>query len=684
MCGISGFIGGNVSSGEDLNFIARLMADALSHRGPDGAGVWSDVVAGVALSHRRLSIVDLSAAGDQPMISRCGRYVLVFNGMIYNHSELRLKLKKFMKSCLNDDDISELWNGNSDTETLLECISFWGIEKTLRHTVGMFAAAVWDRQEKALSLMRDRFGEKPLYYGWIGQGASSSFVFGSELKALRGHPSFDAEISREALSQYMRIMYVPSPYSIYKDIYKLEPGCLIRIQGELPKVAPRVPLEPGASFGALKMHRWWGLGEVVKDAKEKPITDESEALFMLEKQLTETVKLQSFADVPLGAFLSGGVDSSAIVALMQEQSSHPVKTFTIGFSEAGFDEAPHASKVAQLLGTDHNEMMVSPEMARDAIVSMPNIYDEPFADSSQIPTYLVSQAASQEVKVALSGDAGDEVFGGYNRYYWGPRIWDRLAKIPYPMRQALSKIIATVPEKFCDVFSEIIGVVNLGDKVQKVSRGIHGANNIDDFYWNIIYETSGATALIDETNVIYKKSLVEDFLINGNYPFGAGTDANISAKLDAAEKMMFKDSITYLPDDILCKVDRAAMANSLETRVPFLDHRLVELAWRFPQDMRVRGNQSKWALRQLLYKHVPRELIERPKAGFAIPIGQWLRGPLRAWAEALLDEDRLKREGYFDATSVRQRWSEHLQGKKHDTSFLWAVLMFQAWHESVK
>lgn len=683
MCGISGFIGGKVSSGQNLNFVAKLMADTLSHRGPDSAGVWSDVEAGVALSHRRLSIVDLSAAGDQPMISRCGRYVLVFNGMIYNHLELRLMLKKFMKSDLNDD-ISKLWSGNSDTETFLECISVWGIEKTLQHSVGMFAAALWDRQEQELNLMRDRFGEKPLYYGWIGQGASSSFVFGSELKALRGHPSFDAVISREALSQYMRIMYVPAPYSIYQGIYKLEPGCLLRIQGELPKVAPLVPLVPGASFGALKMHRWWGLGDVVKNAKEKSITNESEALFMLEKQLTETVKIQSLADVPLGAFLSGGVDSSAIVALMQEQSSHPIKTFTIGFTEAGFDEAPYASEVAQLLGTDHNEMMVSPEMARDAIISMPNVYDEPFADSSQIPTYLVSQAASQEVKVALSGDAGDEVFGGYNRYYWGPRLWNRLAQIPYPMRQALSKIIATVPEKFCDVFSEIIGVVNLGNKVQKVSRGIYGANNIDDFYWNIIYEASGGTALINEKNVKYKKSLVEGFLINGNYFSETRTSVNISSKLDAAEKMMFKDSVTYLPDDILCKVDRAAMANSLETRVPFLDHRVVELAWRFPQDMKVRGNISKWILRQLLYKHVPHELIERPKAGFAMPIGQWLRGPLRAWAEALLDENRLKREGYFDAVSVRQRWSEHLQGKQNDTSFLWAVLMFQAWHESVK
>lgn len=604
------------------------------------------------------------------MASAAGRFVIAFNGEIYNHQQLR--------SELTAAGAAPAWRGHSDTETLLAGFEHWGIEATLRHSVGMFAIAVWDSQHHTLTLARDRFGEKPLYYGWAGQGTDRAFVFGSELKALRAYPGFDNPVCREALAQYLRFMYVPAPRSIYQGIYKLEPGCLLTIQGQVPDTAPAQALRPGQSHAALQLKRWWSLSEAVEQAADAPLQDEAEALRQLEQALAESVKLQSLADVPLGAFLSGGVDSSTIVALMQQQSSRPVKTFTIGFDEAGFDESPHALAVARHLGTEHHEMRVSARMAQDVIPALPCMYDEPFADSSQIPTYLVSQAARQQVTVALSGDAGDELFGGYNRYFWGPRIWNRLAWLPLPLRQTLGRLITSVPVSGWDALAAPLGaargtagVARLGDKLHKLATRLQNVRDIDDLYRSLVSEWQDpASLVIGASGALLQEpaSMLDDAL-----PARGVADDQL--------RMMYRDSISYLPDDILCKVDRAAMATSLETRVPFLDHRVVELAWRLPLHMKIRGNVGKWALRQLLYQHVPRELIERPKAGFAIPVGQWLRGPLRDWAEDLLCEPRLRAEGYLHPAPIRQAWTEHLNGRRDHTARLWAVLMFQAWLE---
>ena len=666
MCGLAGYFSTAVQQG--MSETATQMARAIVHRGPDDAGAWADESAGLALGHRRLSIVDLSAAGHQPMHSASGRWVIAFNGEIYNHMALR--------DALQADNVAPAWRGHSDTETLLAAFECWGVEATLQRCVGMFAIALWDRQTRTLTLARDRFGEKPLYYGWVGQGEQRAFVFGSELKALKAYPGFDAPVCRQALAQYLRFMYVPAPRSIYQGIYKLEPGCLLTVQGQPPATAPLRPLRPGQVHGSLQVSRWWSLAAAVQAGASNPITSEADALRLVDEQLTNAVSLQSLADVPLGAFLSGGVDSSTIVALMQRQSSRPVKTFTIGFDEAGFDESPHALAVARHLGTEHHEMRVTAQMARDVIPHLPHMYDEPFADSSQIPTHLVCKAARQQVTVALSGDAGDELFGGYNRYFWGPRIWHRLSWLPMPLRQTLGHSVAAVPIGAWDAMGAPLGVgggtggvARLGDKLHKLALRLQTVRNIDDLYLSLVSEWQDPASLVigaGGAGVQEPLSLLDDALP------ASGTS-------DTALRMMYLDSISYLPDDILCKVDRAAMATSLETRVPFLDHRVAELAWRLPLSMKIRGNQGKWALRQVLYRHVPRELIERPKAGFAIPIGQWLRGPLRDWAEALLDEQRLRREGFLQSGPIRQRWAEHLAGKRDHTPSLWSVLMFQAW-----
>jgi asparagine synthase (glutamine-hydrolysing) len=666
MCGFAGFLTTDASAIVSYEAVATRMAHAIQHRGPDDAGAWADAQAGIALGHRRLSIVDLSAAGHQPMHSASGRFVLAFNGEIYNHLVLRAELE--------GNDIA--WRGHSDTETLLAGFDTWGVEAALKKTVGMFAIALWDKQARNLTLARDRFGEKPLYYGWVGQRANASgpaFVFGSELKALRVYPGFDNPVCREALAKYMRFMYIPAPSSIYQGVFKLEPGCLLTIQGKPPAAAPTLPLQPGADHETLSLRRWWSLADVVQAGVRNPINDEAEALQALESGLSEAVKLQSLADVPLGAFLSGGVDSSAIVALMQQQGTQPVKTFTIGFEEAAFDESDYARAVAHHLGTSHTELYVTSDQARDVISELPAMYDEPFADSSQIPTHLVCKAAHQHVKVALSGDAGDELFGGYNRYFWGPHMWKRLAWMPYAVRQALGVAVSSVPVGAWDAFGAPLnavlpassGIARVGDKAHKLAARLRSVRNMDELYWSLVAEWQDPAAVVKGVD--------------------AGTPAlarHAPAHLSSVERMMYFDSLTYLPDDILCKVDRASMATSLETRVPFLDHRVAELAWRLPLHMKIRGGEGKWALRQVLYQYVPRELIERPKAGFGIPVGQWLRGPLRDWAEGLLDEKRLHAEGYFHPAPIRQRWAEHVKGHRDHTHSLWAVLMFQTWLET--
>ncbi len=674
------------------------MVLAIQHRGPDDSGSWADLSAGVALGFCRLSIIDLSSAGHQPMHSVSGRFVMTFNGEIYNHIELRDLLSRAQIGVPLD-----YWSGHSDTETLLACFEAWGLVETLKKTVGMFAIALWDTQTHTLHLARDRFGEKPLYYGWVTTASTEkkAFVFGSELKALRAYPGFANSVSREALALYMRFMYVPAPHSIYQNIFKLEPGCMLSINvstnnynlfshvddSPLLPTVPCTPLRPPSLQGGMYMQRWWSLASVVEAGVKNQINSEEIAIETLEQRLKEAVRVQSLADVPLGAFLSGGVDSSAIVALMQAQTSNPVKTFTVGFEEAGFDESPHARAVAEYLGTEHNELYISVKQAQAVIADLPAMYDEPFADSSQIPTYLVCKASRQQVTVALSGDAGDELFGGYNRYFWGPRIWGRLAWMPYAARQVLGAAIRAVPIEGWNALSRPVNaflpdsknLARAGINAYKLASRLSGVRDMDDLYKKLVSEWQDPAQVVkgsgggigDGTGAVLSEPAS---MLSDPWP-AAGVEQH-------QLRMMYRDSMTYLPDDILCKVDRAAMAASLETRVPFLDHRVAELAWRLPLDMKIRNGHGKWALRQVLYKYVPKELIDRPKAGFAIPVGQWLRGPLRDWAEALLDEKRLEVEGYFYPKPIRDKWLQHLTGRYDHTPSLWAVLMFQNWLES--
>lgn len=707
MCGFSGFLTTDANVLARAEVVASQMALAIQHRGPDDAGTWADATAGIALGFRRLSILDLTSAGHQPMHSASGRFVMTFNGEIYNHTDLRHLLSDSQQGTTAPN-----WRGHSDSETLLACFEAWGLEKTLKETVGMFAIALWDTHSHTLHLARDRFGEKPLYFGWATTPniAAPAFVFGSELKALRAYPGFANPVSREALALFMRFTYVPAPYSIYQNIFKLEPGCMLSINevintnnsantnsvlhhqrnllevGRLPSV-PALPLRPPSVQGGLRMHRWWSLASVVEAGEKEQISSEEEVLETLEQRLKDAVRVQSLADVPLGAFLSGGVDSSCIVALMQAQASKPVKTFTVGFEEAAFDESPHARAVAEHLGTLHNELFVSAKQAQALIADLPYMYDEPFADSSQIPTHLVCKAARQQVTVALSGDAGDELFGGYNRYFWGPRIWNRLSWLPYPARQALGRAITAIPTSGWDALSIPLNVLlpvsknvsRAGVNAHKLAARLSGVRDIDDLYKSLVSEWQDPAQVVkvadSETGGEKSGRLREPAsMLSDPWPAKGAEQHQL--------RMMYRDSMTYLPDDILCKVDRAAMATSLETRVPFLDHRVAELAWRLPLHMKIRNGQGKWALRQVLYKYVPKELIDRPKAGFAIPVGQWLRGPLKDWAEALLDEKRLEVEGYFYSKPIRDKWVQHLSGRYDHTPSLWAVLMFQSWLES--
>ena len=678
MCGFTGFYLNHEKPELDLVNIVSRMADTLEHRGPDDRGVWCDPLNGLALGHRRLSIVDLSPSGHQPMSSKNNQYVIALNGEIYNHVELRKEL-----DLINP---RHKWNGHSDTETLLAAFEEWGVDKTLEKSVGMFAIALWNTRTQTLSLIRDRFGEKPLYYGWIYTDYGRVFAFGSELKALRAYPGFKNSIARDALKQFFKYMYVPAPYSIFQGIYKLEPGSILSLNSP-PKDGP-IDLphsfdEEDIVYQGMQIKKWYKFKEVVSAATEKIIADEVDATNLLEKQLEETIKIQSLADVPLGAFLSGGVDSSAIDALMQNQSNIPVKTFTIGFEDAQFDESQYAKEVASHLGTDHHEMRVTSDDALSLIPQIPTLYDEPFADSSQIPTYFVSQAAKREVTVSLSGDAGDELFGGYNRYLWAPQLWKKINWLPFPARKVLGSSLRKIPINFWDqigdyynyVRSDAKGITRLGDKVSKTALRLKNVDSLDSLYKSLVCEWPNTDDLVKShpegpQNIPKLVDLIEDPL-----PRGSLTESE--------SRMMYWDTISYLPDDILCKVDRAAMGNSLETRVPFLDHRIVELSQRIPLSMQIKNGTGKSVLRNILYKHVPKELIERPKAGFGIPLGSWLRGPLRPWVEELICPSRLESEGYLDAALVHEIWREHLSGQRDWSFRIWSVVIFQQWLESL-
>jgi asparagine synthase (glutamine-hydrolysing) len=662
MCGLTGLLR-SAPSEDIIGQVARMNA-RLVHRGPDDEGVWAE--GGIGLGHRRLAILDLSPTGAQPMHSDCGRYVLAYNGEVYNHLDLR--------HALETDGAAPQWRGQSDTETLLAAIAHWGLDDALCRAHGMFALALWDRTEKRLSLARDRMGEKPLYWGWAG----AELVFGSELKALRAHPDCPREICREALAQYLRFMYVPAPRSIHPGLYKLEPGTILTVHGVPPALPPKAPIRPGERHGSVCIRRYWELNAEIEAGVRNLIEDEGEAVATLGQVLSKAVQRQMISDVPLGAFLSGGVDSSAIVALMQAQSARPVKTFTIGFDEAAFDEARHAAAVAGHLGTDHTELGVTDADARELIPDLPQLYDEPFADSSQIPTHLVCRAARQHVTVVLSGDGGDEFFGGYNRYIRGPSLWRRISGMPPPMRRLVGHAARALPEhgwnKVGAAYNRIrtggAGISNLGTKVHRLGERLRLTDSLDDLYRNM------ASTWIEPETLIVGDVTEPSSQLNDPMPaFGAG---------DPAMRMMLQDMRSYLPDDILCKVDRAAMGISLETRTPFLDPDVIRLAMRLPIGMKIREGQGKWTLRQVLYQHVPREIIDRPKAGFAIPIGLWLRGPLRDWAEDMLSRQRLTDDGLFNPDIIRQTWLEHLSGRRDWTTRLWAILMFQAWKAAQK
>lgn len=614
----------------------------MEHRGPDDSGVWVDGEAGLALAHRRLAIVDLSAAGHQPMVSSSGRFVLAYNGEVYNHLALRQEL--------GAAGVGSTWRGHSDTETLLACFEAWGVEATLTRSVGMFAFALWDRERRTLVLARDRAGEKPLYYGWQG----GTFLFGSELKALRAHPAFNAAVDRGALALYLRHNYIPAPYSIHQGIFKLPPGTWLELRQGQRELEPRA---------------YWSLAEVAQRGASDPFTgSDVEAVDEVARLLGNAVAGQQVADVPLGALLSGGIDSTLITALMQAQSRQPVRTFTIGFDQKAYDEATHARAVAAHLGTQHTELRLSANDALDLIPQLPSMYDEPFADSSQLPTHLVMRLARQHVTVALSGDAGDEFFGGYNRYFLGPRAWRRMGWMPAPARHALGALMTCVPahtiNHWMAPLASRLGVAQLGNKAHKLGRGLRHVGGIDDLYVSLVTEWPDADGMV----------------VDGFIPANLLDARERWPKLaDPVARMMALDGLTYLPDDILVKVDRAAMAVSLETRAPFLDRDVMEFAWRLPLHMKLRDGKGKWILRQLLDRYVPRDLIERPKMGFGIPLDEWLRGPLREWAGDLLAEDRLRREGYLHPEAITRTWNAHLRGQGSFGYRLWSVLMFQAW-----
>jgi len=647
MCGIVGFLGEAPGPGPSGDATLRVMTDALRHRGPDDAGHWHDEDAAIWLGQRRLSIIDLSPAGHQPMLSANGRFVIVFNGEIYNYLDLRRELDE-RRTCP--------WRGHSDTETLLAGFECWGIRRTLERVVGMFAFGVWDRAERTLTLARDRIGEKPLYYGRQGR----VLLFGSELKALRAHPAFSATIDRDALALLLRYNYIPTPHSIYQGIRKLEPGTMLSHAMRGPDSTP----EP-----------YWSAREAVERSRATPFTGTpAEAVDALETLLKDAIGKQMIADVPLGAFLSGGVDSSTIVALMQAQSSRPVRTFSIGFHEPGFNEAEHAKAVAQHLKTDHTELYVTPAEMLAVVPRLPTLYDEPFADSSQIPTFLVSQIARRNVTVSLSGDAGDELFGGYERYRWVDDIWQRARRVPHPLRVAMARSIKAMPSGgwagVCSALDTMVPkrfrFAHPEDKLRKLSDILTKRTPEAIYHQLVSHWPSPASVVLGSRE---PQTIISD---PARWPdFG-----------NLTHEMMYLDLVTYLPDDILVKVDRAAMSVSLETRVPFLDHRVVEFAWRLPIEYKVKDGVGKRVLRKVLYRHVPETLIERPKMGFGVPIDAWLRGPLRDWAESLLDESRLRSEGYFDPVPIRQRWREHLSGTRNWQYHLWDVLMFQAWHEA--
>ncbi|MDP1028812.1 asparagine synthase (glutamine-hydrolyzing) [Sphingomonas sp. KR1UV-12] len=639
MCGIAGFMASG-GSGDDLLAQLRAMTGSIEHRGPDDAGYWVDKHLGIGLGHRRLSIVDLSPSGHQPMTSASGRYVIVYNGEIYNHRQLRRHVEA--------GKASPDWKGHSDTEVLLACLDAWGLERTLARINGMFAFALWDVKAQTLTLARDRLGEKPLYYGQQG----NRIFFASELKAIIAHPSFRRTINRQAAARFMQLGYVPAPLSIWRDVSKLPPAHILTIAAhDRSLAAPRC---------------YWDLDRIAAEGVASPLADTPALVDELDGLLRDAVALRMEADVPLGAFLSGGVDSSAVTALMQAQSSRPIKTFSIGFTERSYDESEHAKAVARHLSTDHHMLRVTPAEIQDVLPRLPQIWDEPFADASQLPTFLVNAFARKEVTVALSGDGGDELFAGYNRHVLGSRIWHGSERMPRLLRRGVAALL-TAPSLtraatgIAQLSRAGAGVADLAERLGKVGAVI-AAEEPADFYERLVSKWPSDHGLV------------------------LGAPSNDAGRrnvrfMDFRNTMLFMDTATYLPDDILVKVDRAGMSVSLEGRIPFLDHRVVELAWRIPLSAKIRDNRGKHILREVLYRYVPASLIDRPKAGFGVPIGAWLLGPLRSWADHLLDPVRMHAEGYLDPKLAQASWKAFQQGDRARLPQIWCMLMFQAWLE---
>ncbi len=649
MCGLTGFwdAHGNLSKDELINHVKK-MSNQIIERGPDSYGIWCDENSGLALGHRRLSIVELSNAGHQPMISSSGRLVISYNGEIYNTLELRKELEKLNNGLK--------FKGHSDTEVILEACEFWGVEKACKNLNGMFAFSLWDREQKKLYLARDRLGIKPLYCGY-SQGV---LFFGSQPKSFIPHPKWRPEIDFQALTNYFRFSYIPAPLSIFKGIHKLIPGTILSFDNK----------------GNRDEVYYWSLEKTALDGLNfRTLTEkQSENILIdeLEMLLKDTIQRHMVSDVPLGAFLSGGIDSSTVVALMQLQSSTPIKTFSIGYMENDYNEARHAAKVAKHLGTNHNELYLDFKLAQEIIPTIPNYYDEPFADPSQIPTFLVSKLAKEHVTVSLSGDGGDELFIGYDRYFMSQNLWNKVGFLPVALKRlamsGILKIPPTLWNKIYNLTSTKVNIQNFGERLHKLARSLKVSSS-EQFY----------------RMLVSKWELPEALLLSGTEPQRYPWNGNELKSMDQfIERMQYIDTLTYLPDDILTKLDRASMAVSLEARVPFLDHRIVEFAWKIPLEMKYRQGQGKWLLKQILYKYVPKELIDRPKMGFDIPLDHWLRSPMRDWAESLLNINRLKSDGILNPEPILKKWQEHLSGKKNWHYPIWGILMFQAWREHWK
>ncbi len=648
MCGITGRYdpAGTCTAAELAAQVTRMTA-TLVHRGPDAEGSWADGDTGICLGHRRLAVVGLGPGGAQPMVSAEGRWVVSYNGELYNHPGLRRRLEAE----------GTTFRGGSDTEVLLAALSAWGLDRTLEAVEGMFALALWDRQERTLHLARDRFGEKPLFYGWVG----GSFAFGSELKALAALPGVAPGIDRDAVALYLRHNCVPAPWTIYRGIAKLQPGELVTVGADA---------RPG---GDVDRRPYWEARDAIAAARAEPMSGDPGAMAdVLEQALSDSVAARMEADVPVGAFLSGGIDSSLVVALMQRHSRTPVRTYTIGYADEAFDESKEAAKVAAHLGTQHTSLEVTREQAADVVTRVPDIWDEPFGDVSGIPMTLVSELARTEVTVALSGDGGDELFAGYNRHAWLGRIWGRAGSVPAPLRRAAGAGLGRIPPDWIDGAARVAAKASPrlevripSTKVAKVAK-VLAAPGLEEAYLSLVSYWDDAESMV----------------------LGAGPSASVASRpeewptLDGiTEQMLWLDLVGYLPDDILTKLDRAAMSTSLETRVPFLDRGVFEVAWRLPLSAKLHDGRTKWLLREVLARHVPRELFERPKMGFGFPIGDMLRGPLRPWAEELLGERRLTAQGLLDPAPIRRAWGEHLSGTRDHAYQLWAVLALEAWSD---